>query len=165
MLQINFDANRRGLAQLIQMQNDAQANGTETSTSARSGTVETASNPSNLSNPAPATASVSEQNQAASSTTSTINSILNKPSSSSMNLRVRLAKLIKDIVVHHGDNIQYVQLADQAASTSASSGSATSSGSIGSSPTMAPVASSSSLPSQSERPRSLNGDDEPLIEP
>lgn len=32
---------------------------------------------------------------------------------SSVNLRDRITKLIKDIVVHHGDNIQYVQLADQ----------------------------------------------------
>lgn len=31
----------------------------------------------------------------------------------SVNLRDKIAKLIKDIVVHHGDNIQYVQLADQ----------------------------------------------------
>ncbi|CAF1082279.1 unnamed protein product, partial [Brachionus calyciflorus] len=32
--------------------------------------------------------------------------------SNSANLRDRIAKLIKDIVVHHGDNIQYVQLGD-----------------------------------------------------
>ncbi len=31
----------------------------------------------------------------------------------SANIRDKIAKLIKDIVVHHGDNIQYVQLADQ----------------------------------------------------
>ena len=43
----------------------------------------------------------------------TFNSLVNKTSSASTNLRDRIAKLIKDIVVHHGDNIQYVQLADQ----------------------------------------------------
>ena len=36
----------------------------------------------------------------------------------SVNLRDKIAKLIKDIVVHHGDNIQYVQLADQLNSSS-----------------------------------------------
>lgn len=48
----------------------------------------------------------------------------NKPTSqqSSANLRDRIAKLIKDIVVHHGDNIQYMQLdpTNQSAASSSS---------------------------------------------
>ena len=38
-------------------------------------------------------------------------------SANSANLRDKIAKLIKDIVVHHGDSINYVQLADSPASS------------------------------------------------
>lgn len=41
----------------------------------------------------------------------------------SVNLRDKIAKLIKDIVVHHGDNIQYVQLAEQLNGTNRTNGS------------------------------------------
>ena len=41
----------------------------------------------------------------------------------SVNLRDKIAKLIKDIVVHHGDNIQYVQLVEHLNGTNRINGS------------------------------------------
>ena len=55
----------------------------------------------------------SDSTVATSSGSSSLNTAGNKTTSGSVNLRDKIAKLIKDIVVHHGDNIQYVQLADQ----------------------------------------------------
>ncbi len=55
----------------------------------------------------------SDSTVATSSGNSSSTTPANKTTSGSVNLRDKIAKLIKDIVVHHGDNIQYVQLADQ----------------------------------------------------
>jgi len=56
--------------------------------------------------------SSSEPNSLATNPTNSFNSTVIKSQSNSINLRDRIAKLIKDIVVHHGDNIQYVPLAN-----------------------------------------------------
>ena len=55
----------------------------------------------------------SDSTVATSSGNSSSNTPGNNSTSGSVNFRDKIAKLIKDIVVHHGDNIQYVQLADQ----------------------------------------------------
>ena len=55
----------------------------------------------------------SDSTVATSSGNSSSNTPGSKTTSGSVNLRDKIAKLIKDIGVHHGDNIQYVQLTDQ----------------------------------------------------
>lgn len=92
--QINFDLNRRGLQFIDQIneqdqqsQSDQQLVGVPECSGGASGAVQEG-----------------EQLNGKSTSVQTNNSV---------NLRDRIAKLIKDIVVHHGDNIQYVQLAEQ----------------------------------------------------
>jgi hypothetical protein len=78
-----------------------------------------------LNNPtlnAPQTAPISVSNSSSQTpTNNSLNTLINKTTTTSINLRDRIAKLIKDIVVHHGDNIQYVQLAENANSVNSNS--------------------------------------------
>jgi hypothetical protein len=133
-LQSNFDANRRGLEQ-IQSETliSNAANDSLTHSNPSSGTVNGAvggalsgesalhSTHTTITGQLASIASAHEQ----CSSNAAFNSMINKSTVTSNNLRDRIAKLIKDIVVHHGDNIQYVQLADQNAATSATTPSTT----------------------------------------
>lgn len=125
--QVHFDANRRGL--VLQTQNE-----TSTAQSVQALQSEATIPESSMNTP------VEGGSQA------------NKLGSTS--LRDRIARLIKDIVVHHGDNIQYVQLSEQNRSTISSN--------AGNSNSAEAVSSSSSNPT-SAGPASE--DDLPLIQP
>jgi hypothetical protein len=194
-LHSNFDANRRGLEQ-IQSEtllsnatndslNNSSANGTTNRGAGRisSGELTLQSTQATING---AISSANEQ----SLSNAAFNSMISKSTVTSNNLRDRIAKLIKDIVVHHGDNIQYVQLADQNAIPSATTSSptsnstnqiATSTESTLSSAVDDSLPSSSDVTAQSNRNtrtiRTRNGttqpgeddehidDDEPLIQP
>lgn len=177
-LQTNFDANRRGLLQMQTEIANSAAVQDSSSTRPRTSLLNTTSNV------ASSTSSAMGPGQTENSTNqaATMDSILNKPSSTSMNLRVRLAKLIKDIVVHHGDNIQYVQLADQANNVTNSNNSNTQpiSNNLESNTDLPTTSTSNSLNTRNQSSRSLpsstssstlnrnnssNTDDEPLIKP
>jgi hypothetical protein len=82
-------------------------------------------------------------------TNSESSSILQKTSQASANLRDRIARLIKDIVVHH-DDIQYVQLADQASANSNVAAASSSTSTAANNPNLSSSRSSSSLSSNSD---------------
>lgn len=154
--QLSFDLNRRGLQ-------------FET-TNSNSNSVETESEQTQQSN----LVTIPEflgSNPSTSSQTNTTGSNANASSANSVNLRDRIAKLIKDIVVHHGDNIQYVQLADQMnangrgvqANASLNQDETSSIESILSNQEQ--LGNQITLREQTSRMSNANEDDEPLIQP
>ncbi len=106
-LQDFFDANRRGL---IQFQAASSSSSTLTPSQDSSSNSASASDSSNQRPTLNFTATSSKPTTSSSSIPAVASSLTSTPSSTSVNLRDRIAKLIKDIVVNHGDNIQYVQL-------------------------------------------------------
>lgn len=111
-LQINFDANRRGL---IQFQADSVSSSSSSNQQLENQTQSTSriiSQNNNNNNNNSSVLQSQQQSNLASGTSSSQQSSF-KATSTSINLRDRIAKLIKDIVVNHGDNIQYMQLGDQ----------------------------------------------------
>lgn len=72
----------------------------------------------------------------------------NSNAANSANLRDKIAKLIKDIVVHHGDSINYVQLAESTAGSTSSQN-----------------AEQNNQPNTSQNSSNSSEDDVPLIQP
>lgn len=113
LTQVNFDANRRGL--LTQQSEDTPATTSSATTSHSNAVLLEAQNQLMPNNPSASTLSSNQTAGTVATTSNNLTSTLTNMSNktTSVNLRDKIAKLIKDIVVHHGDNIQYVQLADQ----------------------------------------------------